>query len=196
MSTKKSHWTSQCDGKCSGEVTCSVPVLLLHMELTELTAISPIDGRYRSKLADLAAYFSEYGLMRYRLKVEVEYLIALIGELHKHFPNNFEHLVDLDLPSLRKLYSVEKFTLPEAEKIKNHEKVTNHDVKAVEYYLKDQIAALAVSDSKWSGVTEYIHFGLTSQDINNTAIPMLLKVRASVVLVDPFSCCIDVPEPY
>lgn len=145
------------------------------MELSELTAISPVDGRYRSKLAPLASFFSEYGLMRYRLKVEVEYLIFLITHLNEKLGGMYEPLVKLDLHGLRRIYSEEQFTLEEAEKIKNHEKVTNHDVKAVEYYLKDHLASLAAADSTWKGVIEYIHFGLTSQDINNVAIPLLLK---------------------
>lgn len=153
------------------------------MELSELTAISPIDGRYRSKLAPLASFFSEYGLMRYRLKVEVEYLIFLITHLNEKLGGMYEPLVKLDLHGLRRIYSEEQFTLEEAEKIKNHEKVTNHDVKAVEYYLKDHLASLAAADSTWKGVIEYIHFGLTSQDINNVAIPLLLKVRICCPLV-------------
>ena len=146
------------------------------MELSELTAISPIDGRYRSKLAPLASFFSEYGLMRYRLKVEVEYLISLIAALDAHFPDTYTSLAALDLAGLRSLYSEATFTAQEAEKIKAHEKVTNHDVKAVEYYLKDHIVSLASAEPTWNKVKEYIHFGLTSQDINNIAIPLLLRV--------------------
>jgi adenylosuccinate lyase len=145
------------------------------MDLSELTAISPIDGRYRSKLAPAAAYFSEYALMRYRLLVEVEYLISLITLLSQEMGGSFTAIKALDLPSLRKIYSPEVFTLQEAEKIKAHEKVTNHDVKAVEYYLKDHISTLSATDATWELVKEYIHFGLTSQDINNVAIPLLLK---------------------
>ena len=147
------------------------------MDLSELTAISPIDGRYRSKLAPAAAYFSEYALMRYRLLVEVEYLISLITLLSQEMGGSFTAIKALDLPSLRKIYSPEVFTLQEAEKIKAHEKVTNHDVKAVEYYLKDHISTLSATDATWELVKEYIHFGLTSQDINNVAIPLLLKAR-------------------
>lgn len=158
-------------------VFVSLSVLSAKMDLSELTAISPIDGRYRSKLAPLAFFFSEYGLMRYRLKVEVEYLISLISALQLHAPDSFAPLAALDLVSLRKLYAETTFTPQEAEKIKAHEKVTNHDVKAVEYYLKDHITALAATDSTWNKVKEYIHFGLTSQDINNVAIPLLLRVR-------------------
>lgn len=147
------------------------------MDLSELTAISPIDGRYRSKLSSLASYFSEYGLIRYRLKIEVEYLIYLLTALNTHDSSTFGPLVALDLNGLRSLYSEEKFTPQEAEKVKNHEKVTNHDVKAVEYYLKDHISSFSQTEKTWELVKEYIHFGLTSQDINNLAIPLLLKVR-------------------
>lgn len=147
------------------------------MDLSELTAISPIDGRYRSKLAPLATFFSEFGLIRYRLMIEVEYLIALIAALNTHDSASFASLAALDLVGLRSLYSEEKFTPEEAQKVKNHEKVTNHDVKAIEYYLKDHITTLVETDKTWELVKEYIHFGLTSQDINNLAIPLLLKVR-------------------
>ena len=157
------------------------------MDLSELTAISPIDGRYRAKLAPLASFFSEYGLIRYRLRIEVEYLIFLISALNTHDSASFGNLAALDLAGLRSLYSEEKFTVTEADKIKNHEKVTNHDVKAVEYYLKDHITTLAETDKTWELVKEYIHFGLTSQDINNTAIPLLLKVRFHVS--NSFSSC-------
>jgi adenylosuccinate lyase len=147
------------------------------MDLSELTAISPIDGRYRSKLSPLASYFSEYGLMRYRLKVEIKYLLALIAQLSESLPGQLDQIMALDLASLQKIYSEKSFTLEEAEKVKAHEKVTNHDVKAIEYYLKDHIKVLAESNPHWNKVIEYIHFGLTSQDINNVAIPLLLKVR-------------------
>lgn len=156
------------------------------MDLSELTAISPIDGRYRSKLASLATYFSEYGLIRYRLRIEVEYLIALIAALNVHDSASFSALAALDLVGLRSLYSEEKFTPEEAQKVKNHEKVTNHDVKAVEYYLKDHITTLVETDKTWELVKEYIHFGLTSQDINNLSIPLLLKVRPNSQLPLPF----------
>ncbi len=132
------------------------------MELNALTAVSPIDGRYRSQVAPLAAYFSEFGLIKYRVQVEVEYFLYLAG--HKIF----------SLPAkvkpakLRAIY--EQFTEEDAQAIKKIERTTNHDVKAVEYFLKDKLAALGAGDS-----VEWIHFGLTSQDINNTAIPLLWK---------------------
>jgi adenylosuccinate lyase len=131
------------------------------MQLSPLTAISPIDGRYNKATAQLAEYFSEYALIQYRVKVEVEYFIAL-GE-KKFFK------IDAKLKnSLRKI--VEDFSEADAQHIKNTEAITNHDVKAVEYFLKEKLDSLNVSELK-----EWIHFGLTSQDINNTAVPMLWK---------------------
>jgi adenylosuccinate lyase len=134
------------------------------MNLNELTAISPVDGRYRSKADSLAAYFSEFALIRYRVQVEVEYFIALC-----ELPLPQLKAVDASLyASLRDLYK--KFTLENAQSIKDIEKVTNHDVKAVEYFLKEAFDRLGLQDFK-----EFIHFGLTSQDINNTAIPLSIK---------------------
>jgi len=134
------------------------------MELNFLTAISPLDGRYRQKVDELDLYFSEFGLIRYRLLVEVEYFIALcqipLPQLEDFKKENFN--------DLRSLY--EDFNLSDAEKIKEKEKITNHDVKAVEYYLKERFFMLGLG--KWS---EFIHFGLTSQDINNTAVPLSIK---------------------
>ena len=134
------------------------------MKLTSLLTISPIDGRYRSSTEPLAPYFSEFGLIRYRVLVEVEYFIALteipLVELKK-FPS-------AKIDSLRAIYK--NFDEAAAEKIKEIEKTTNHDVKAVEYFIKNQFDSLGLSDFK-----EFIHFGLTSQDINNTATPLLLK---------------------
>jgi adenylosuccinate lyase len=132
--------------------------------LSELNAISPIDGRYRSKTISLSRYFSEEALIRYRVLVEVEYFIALcelpLPQLFGVDKSTFE--------SLRDLYK--NFTSEDALKIKETEKVTNHDVKAVEYYIKDAFENLGLSQHK-----EFIHFGLTSQDINNTAIPLSTK---------------------
>ena len=131
------------------------------MELTSLTAISPIDGRYRSKCEDLDRYFSEFGLIRYRVTVEVEYFIALaslpLDALKGIEPTTFE--------ALRDIYR--NFTTADAQAIKDIEAVTNHDVKAVEYFLKEKFDSLGLDRYK-----EFIHFGLTSQDINNTAVPM------------------------
>ena len=134
------------------------------MELNNLTAISPIDGRYRHKIDELDRYFSEFGLIKYRLMVEIEYFIALC-EIPLPQLSDFrkEHFV-----SLREIY--EDFSLADAVKIKETERITNHDVKAVEYFLKEKFF-----QSGWGKWSEFIHFGLTSQDINNTAIPLSLK---------------------
>lgn len=134
------------------------------MELSLLTAISPIDGRYRGRTKDLASYFSEYALIKYRVHVEIEYFIALC-ELPLPQLKNVDHAV---FPKLQAI--VDNFSEEDAQKIKNIEKVTNHDVKAVEYFIKEQFDALGLDEFK-----EFIHFGLTSQDINNTSIPLSLK---------------------
>lgn len=134
------------------------------MNLNELTAVSPIDGRYRSKLEELAPYFSEFALIRYRIWVEVEYFIFLNETgLHPLSP-----LSTAQIEGLRALYL--NFTEEDATEVKTIEQTTNHDVKAVEYFIKKHIDELGLS-----GVKEFIHFGLTSQDINNTAIPLSLK---------------------
>ncbi|PRY12644.1 adenylosuccinate lyase [Pontibacter ummariensis] len=142
------------------------------MNLTTLTAISPVDGRYRRHTTELAGYFSEFGLIRYRVLVEVEYFIALC-----ELPLPQLEQVDKALfPQLRAIY--EQFSEEDALEIKETEKVTNHDVKAVEYFLKERFEALGLSESK-----EFIHFGLTSQDVNNTAIPLsLLQANSKVLL--------------
>lgn len=131
------------------------------MELTTLTAISPIDGRYRGKCENLDRYFSEFALIRYRVKVEIEYFIALSATI--------EPLKEFDAKafseSLRDIYR--NFSLDDARRIKEIESVTNHDVKAVEYFIKERFDALGLAPFK-----EFIHFGLTSQDINNTSVPM------------------------
>lgn len=140
------------------------------MELTQLTAISPIDGRYRGKTSGLDLYFSEFALIRYRVKVEVEYFIALatlpLPQL-ADIANDSETRQDL-FKRLRAIY--ENFTAADAERIKSHEAITNHDVKAVEYFLKEEFDRFGLG--RWK---EFIHFGLTSQDINNTAVPMSLR---------------------
>ena len=131
------------------------------MTLTTLTAISPVDGRYRSKCERLDEYFSEFALIRYRVKVEVEYFIALC-----ELP--LPALAGIDPSVKEKLRDIYKnFTVEDAQRIKEIESVTNHDVKAVEYFLKEHFDALGLESYK-----EYIHFGLTSQDINNTSVPM------------------------
>ncbi|MDY0348303.1 MAG: adenylosuccinate lyase [Tenuifilaceae bacterium] len=137
------------------------------MELSLLTAISPIDGRYRNRLDQLDAYFSEYALIRYRVMVEVEYFIALC-----ELP--LAQLKDVDekvFSSLRNIYK--KFSVSDANAVKEIEKTTNHDVKAVEYFLKEKFQKL-----KLSKFQEFVHFGLTSQDINNTAFPCMLRDAA------------------
>lgn len=141
------------------------------MELTSLNAISPVDGRYRKTVEKLAEYFSEGALIKYRVRVEVEYFIALCN-----LP--LPQLTDVDksmFENLRRLY--QKFTHEDAQKIKDIERVTNHDVKAVEYFLKEAFDELGLHRYK-----EFIHFGLTSQDINNTAIPCSLKEAWAEVL--------------
>ena len=134
------------------------------MTLNSLTAKSPVDGRYRSKTAGLDEYFSEFALIRYRVKVEVEYFIALC-ELPLPQLADFDHKY---FPTLRSFY--EEFTTEDAQEIKDIEKVTNHDVKAVEYFLKRRFDELDLKRFK-----EFIHFGLTSQDINNVAVPLTLR---------------------
>ncbi len=143
------------------------------MELTSLSAISPVDGRYRKTVENLAEYFSEGALIRYRVRVEVEYFIALCN-----LP--LPQLADVDksmFENLRRLYK--NFSREDAQKIKDIEQVTNHDVKAVEYYLKEAFDGLGLHRYK-----EFIHFGLTSQDINNTAIPCSLK-EAWIEILEP-----------
>jgi adenylosuccinate lyase len=134
------------------------------MELNFLTAISPLDGRYRHKVDELDLYFSEFGLIRYRLMVEIEYFIALCN-----IP--LPKLIDFKKDNFKVLRSIyEDFDLTDAEKIKEREKITNHDVKAIEYFLKERFY-----QSGWGEWSEFIHFGLTSQDINNTALPLSIK---------------------
>ncbi len=134
------------------------------MDLHDLTAISPIDGRYRSKADVIAPYFSEYGLIKYRVLIEIEYFIALcelpLPQLESFDKSKYEVLRDV----------YRNFTLENAGEIKDIEKVTNHDVKAVEYFIKNKFEKLNISEFQ-----EFIHFGLTSQDINNTATPYSLR---------------------
>ena len=141
-----------------------------------LLALSPLDGRYARATAPLTTRFSEMALMRYRVLVEVEYFIALaelpLPQLHSVSPDTF--------PALRHLYKA--FTESDAEAIKAHEAVTNHDVKAVEYFLRDQFTALGLS-----AFIEFIHFGLTSQDINNTAIPLSFRDALVGVLLPAYA---------
>ena len=140
------------------------------MKLTPLNAISPIDGRYRNKTKSLASYFSEEALIQYRVRVEIEYFIALcelpIPQLADFNPSLFE--------DLRSIYN--HFTEEDAKEVKEIEKTTNHDVKAVEYFIKKEFDRLEITDYK-----EFIHFGLTSQDINNTSIPLSVKEAVAQV---------------
>ncbi|NDW13768.1 adenylosuccinate lyase [Bacteroides sp. 214] len=135
------------------------------MKLEQLTAISPIDGRYRDKTSELAKYFSEYALIKYRVQVEIEYFIALcelpLPELASVTQETFT--------ALRAIY--QNFSKEDAQRIKDIEKVTNHDVKAVEYFIKEEFDKLGGLDA----YKEFIHFGLTSQDINNTSVPLSIK---------------------
>ncbi|TYP99143.1 adenylosuccinate lyase [Tenacibaculum adriaticum] len=143
------------------------------MSLTQLNAISPIDGRYRNKVSDLAKYFSEEALIKYRVKVEIEYFIALC-----EIP--LPQLADFNKQLFKNLRAIyEDFSAENAQKIKDIESVTNHDVKAVEYFIKEKFDALELQKYK-----EFIHFGLTSQDINNTAIPLSIKDAMEEVYYD------------
>ena len=135
------------------------------MELDALTAISPIDGRYRSKTKDLASYFSEYALIKYRVRVEIEYFITLcelpLPQLATFDKGLFERLRDI----------YRNFSEADAQRVKDIEKVTNHDVKAVEYFIKEELDKIG----NFEEYKEFIHFGLTSQDINNTSVPLTIK---------------------
>ena len=135
------------------------------MKLDLLTAISPIDGRYRGKTEPLADYFSEYALIRYRVRVEIEYFITLC-ELPLPQLKDFDHNL---FPTLRAIY--QDFNEEKAQRVKDIEKVTNHDVKAVEYFIKEEFDKIGGLDA----FKEFIHFGLTSQDINNTSVPLSIK---------------------
>ena len=145
------------------------------MNLTKLNAISPIDGRYRGKIEKLANYFSEEALINYRVKVEIEYFIALCKIPLPQLISFDNSLFD----KLRQIYI--DFTAEDAQKIKDIESITNHDVKAVEYFIKEKFDALGLEEYK-----EFIHFGLTSQDINNTAIPLSIKEAMNDVYVPQY----------
>ena len=132
--------------------------------MNNLEAISPVDGRYRSKVEKLSNYFSESALIKYRVWVEIEYLIALT----KIPLPQLEKLSNENIEKLRAIY--QNLTIEDAQKVKDIEKITNHDVKAVEYFIKEKLKSIGLSD-----YIEFVHFGLTSQDINNTAVPLSLK---------------------
>ncbi|AJR03502.1 adenylosuccinate lyase [Siansivirga zeaxanthinifaciens] len=150
------------------------------MSLTPLNAISPIDGRYRSKVNELAPYFSEEALIKYRVLVEIEYFIALCEIPLPQLKDVDTNLFD-DLRAIYKNFSTE-----DALAIKKIESVTNHDVKAVEYFIKEKFDALGLSKFK-----EFIHFGLTSQDINNTAIPLSIKEAIDVVYIPEYTLVLN-----
>ncbi len=152
----------------------------MEFEFSPLTAVSPIDGRYHSKTEVLSNYFSEFALIKYRVRVEVEYFIALCELPLPQLAN-----VSSDVfPKLRAIY--QNFTPADAQRIKEIEKVTNHDVKAVEYLLKEEFDKLGLEAFK-----EFIHFGLTSQDINNTAVPMSIKECVHEVYIPALQEVID-----
>lgn len=155
------------------------------MMLSALTAISPIDGRYRNKTEKLAPYFSEYALIKYRVRVEVEYIIYLM----EFIPQLRTLLTKENKDSLRAIYY--EFSLEDAQRIKEIEEVTNHDVKAVEYFLKEKFDLLYLQEYK-----EFIHFGLTSQDINNTSIPLSLKEALNEVYYIDIQVIIDILKKY
>ncbi len=148
------------------------------MELTNLTAISPIDGRYRGKTEPLANYFSEYALIRYRVRVEIEYFIALcqlpLPQLKDVPQDSFQPLRDIYI----------HFTEADALRVKEIEAITNHDVKAVEYFIKERLDSLGADGGSVAiSVKNFIHFGLTSQDINNTSVPLSLKDALEEVFI-------------
>ena len=140
--------------------------------LSQLSAISPIDGRYRSKVQELAPYFSEYGLFKYRVWVEIEYFIALSQLNLEQFPS----ISSTDTDFLQGLYL--NFSEADAQQIKDIEKTTNHDVKAVEYFIKEKLKGTTLEE-----YSEFVHFGLTSQDVNNTAIPFSLQLGIDEVII-------------
>ncbi|MBS6328652.1 MAG: adenylosuccinate lyase [Prevotella bivia] len=156
------------------------------MNLDLLTAVSPIDGRYRNKTEQLANYFSEYALIRYRVRVEIEYFITLC-ELPLPQLSNFDHLL---FDALRNIYR--NFTEVEAQRVKDIEKVTNHDVKAVEYFIKEAFDKIGGLDA----YKEFIHFGLTSQDINNTSVPLSIKEALEEVYYPMINELVDQLDAY
>lgn len=155
------------------------------MELNSLTAISPIDGRYRRRVQELSAYFSEYALIKYRVLVEIEYIIALAN-------SEILPLADFPESSFDKLRAVyQNFTEEDALTIKATERVTNHDVKAVEYFVKEKMELLDLGQ-----YVEFIHFGLTSQDINNTAYPLMVKEAVEKVYIPELLAVLDILKQY
>ena len=155
------------------------------MIFSTLTAISPVDGRYRNKAENLAAYFSEYALIKYRVQVEIEYFITL-----SEFLPQLHALATVEnKEALRKIYR--EFSVEDATRIKEIESVTNHDVKAVEYFIKEKFDLLSLQEYK-----EFIHFGLTSQDINNTSVPLSIKDALNEVYFPGLQEVIDMLKKY
>lgn len=155
------------------------------MQLDKLKAVSPVDGRYRTQAEPLAAYFSEEALIRYRVRVEILYFIALSKEI----PQLSGLLDRIDEEKLHDIYR--HLTAEDALRIKEIESVTNHDVKAVEYYIKEQFDRLGLSDEK-----EFIHFGLTSQDINNTSFPLMTKEALEQIYLPALDKVVDTLRAY
>lgn len=157
----------------------------MYMIFSTLTAISPVDGRYRNKAENLAAYFSEYALIKYRVQVEIEYFITL-----SEFLPQLHALATVEnKEALRKIYR--EFSVEDATRIKEIESVTNHDVKAVEYFIKEKFDLLSLQEYK-----EFIHFGLTSQDINNTSVPLSIKDALNEVYFPGLQEVIDMLKKY
>ena len=154
--------------------------------LSTLTSISPVDGRYRNKTQKLAAYFSEFALIKYRLRVEIEYFITLAGFI----PTFPVQLTEEDKETLRDIYRT--FSPEDAARIKEIEKTTNHDVKAVEYYIKEELEPIP----SLQAYKEFVHFGLTSQDINNTSVPLSLKEALHEVYYPGLQKIIDTLKRY
>ncbi|MDR1380846.1 MAG: adenylosuccinate lyase [Tannerella sp.] len=155
------------------------------MELSILTATSPIDGRYREKTENLSGYFSEWALIRYRVRVEIEYFIFLSEHLPQLKPLNQAEMKE----RLRNIYRL--FSTDDAAHVKEIEKITNHDVKAVEYFIKERFDGLSLQAYK-----EFIHFGLTSQDINNTAFPLMIKESLEEVYYPEIQSALDILKRY
>jgi adenylosuccinate lyase len=150
------------------------------MELTNLTAISPIDGRYRKVTQELATYFSEFGLIKYRVQIEIDYFILLAQQGLPQLPK----LSNSQIENLKSVY--QNFSFADAQIIKETEKTTNHDVKAVEYFIKDRLTQHGLEN-----YLEFVHFGLTSQDINNTSIPLSLKHATHEVVIPTLELVIE-----
>lgn len=161
---------SNCHGFCIFAFSFLILKLTLDMNFSPISTISPIDGRYHSKTCELQPYFSEFGLIKYRVIVEVEYFIAMVESGVSALSDFPKEKYD-DLRAICKNFSEE-----DALWIKETEKVTNHDVKAVEYFVKDRMRALGLDK-----YLEFVHFGLTSQDINNTSVPLSLKDALSLI---------------